>query len=485
MSFLRLPAIVCGLLIGLLLSLFGPICHSWAEAGAFEQSRTVTVKFEKSIAEEGVSYELSTEGHIDPNGELLKDRRFKITIPSARASSLFEVLFKGFGLMYMIAPSLPVEVQTNFSVRQEVQSFILDMYQHEQHTIRNYASPRFALTREQDNWPTAGSWSTSGQRAVVLHSGGKDSAEAIFAAAERVGAGDIHKGIEAVTTIHFDGLNHPNSAGEARAAREQARVMGLENAHFLPVTNSSGNTGHGIIRARDFFLLAMATSFAVDEGADRIWTEGEQENDSPFFGGTEKAFEKFNRTLTALNVPVMATWTNMASEVDVVSSLLKYQRDTGISVLPQVFSCFSPEIYARQYRRNWTERTRILGEKMLAVTQGNCGSCVKCRLTNLVYLIEDLLPELTLSAQADEDLAATLKTDLEYVLQNLVNWQVRSKGKYSDFLDSRFFEMQLELMIAVRNLEGKVPRRAISLLPENLADRFENSQGLCQSEIVK
>jgi len=289
-------------------------------------------------------------------------------------SQLAESVFSQLGLMHLVAPYLPEQIRTNFWVSDPMRRLIGAMYRSEKRGM-----PCFIFNIDADNdtgnsQPGLRTHSrTHSGRAVVAYSAGKDSMWNMWWAQEKYGRDNV-------MAIHIGGLNRSNGSKEREYAARQARELGFKNFRTIDLLNSSQNTGYQIMRSRDMFLVGVIIPIALEFGASKIITEGFSETgpDEPFTG-QEKSTIYFNKILREMGIPVRVVWRNR-NEMDVLKDLFTNHPDW----LPHVCNCFSVPCYQPNLRRSWKRRAPTF-----KLYDSQCGSCVKCRITNLGRIFYD------------------------------------------------------------------------------------------------
>ena len=122
------------------------------------------------------------------------------------------------------------------------------------------------------------------------------------------------------------------------------------------------------------------------------------------FTDNEENMEYFNEILHLLGVPVEVVWRNK-HEMDIVKDLILNKPDW----LESVHNCFCIEPYKISHRDYWAEKA-----KTFPLYGSQCGSCVKCRITNIARILYDPQVENT-----------TVK-DIQSYLKNTIEWIKRS-----------------------------------------------------------
>ncbi|OGZ94911.1 MAG: hypothetical protein A3A28_03995 [Candidatus Sungbacteria bacterium RIFCSPLOWO2_01_FULL_47_32] len=156
------------------------------------------------------------------------------------------------------------------------------------------------------------------------------------------------------------------------------------------------------MRSRDMFMVGLVAPLAIEFGASKVLIEGFSETSKiEPFSGQEKWMEYFNRVLRSLNVPIQVDWKNRG-EMDVVKDLL-INRPSWLS---HVCNCFSAPCYRIPIRESWERNAPTF-----PLYDSQCGSCVKCRITNLGRLLHDP----AMKRVQPEDISYFLKTTAKWI----------------------------------------------------------------------
>lgn len=333
------------------------------------------------------------------NGTKCKER-FSITSEYPQ-TNLASMLFSNLGLMYLASPYLPQTIVANFWVAPEMQELITAMYASE-----NHRAPRFKTSQ----YPTVYDVSeTSSDRVAIAYSGGKDSMWNLWRAQEKYG-------LDSTLAVHIGGLNRANGPRELEYTKRQQEYLGF-NLQIVKLANSSSIAGYKVMRARDMFLAGLAIPYALEFGASKILIEGFAETgEQEPFSGKEKNMIYFNEILKRLKIPAQIDWKNR-KEMDVVKDLVINRPDW----LEYVCNCFSAPCYQPPLRRSWEKHA-----PSLKLYDSQCGSCVKCRMTNLGRVLYD--PQVQTAA----------REDIEYFLKNTAKWFKTKLPLIKDMIEGSF-----------------------------------------------
>jgi len=317
-------------------------------------------------------------------------------------SELSRAIFSQFGLMHLVAPYLPRIISANFPVSKPVRRLIGAMYQSEGRKPPIFqvpkGNPQFFLKETDPN------------KAVVSYSAGKDSLWNMWWAQEKFGA-------ENVLAAHINGLNRANASQERRYAERQQRELCFGNFAFINLYNGSRNRGYRVMRSRDIFLAAVTIPHALAFGASKIITEGFAEtHPTEPFSGQAKNIRLFNKALQELGIPVEVLWRNR-KEMDVMRDLFEHKPEW----VPHVCNCFSVPRYHAHLRGYWGQHAPTL-----RLYDSQCGSCVKCRITNLGRI---LYSKETVEIK-DEDIQAFLRNTGYWVKKNGVKLRDMIAGSF-------------------------------------------------------
>ncbi|MDR3613738.1 MAG: hypothetical protein P4L53_09225 [Candidatus Obscuribacterales bacterium] len=348
---------------------------------------------------------------------VLKERRLEMKGPKGLESlelaqnysltPLSRFLFSQLGAMFLVSPYVEPRIRTNFQICPEIRSLFAGMYESLQQ-----APPRFFSSDDQP-WQLPTLREPSLQRAAVAHGGGKDSLRNIWWAEEEYGR-------ENVLAVHVSGLNRAVAKREHEYCDRQQKELGFHNFKFVELKNGSRSAGHEIMRARDFFLLALIIPDALEFGASTVITEGyaETKENEPFSGKVEN-MRFFNQILSRLKIPCQVAWRDR-EEVYAVKDLLIHRSGW----LDHVANCFTPAKYFGVYRSCWERNA-----PSLRLYDSQCGSCPKCRTVNLARILYD--------KRTTDNLALS---DAQYFLANTKSWMGRNRVKFADFIDGSFGE---------------------------------------------
>ena len=269
-------------------------------------------------------------------------------------------LFAQAGLMHLVAPYFPDIITTDFPVSLQTQLLIERMYRFEGAVPPEFRGPGPERTPRVLRWTTA-------RRAVVEYSGGKDSMDNLARAQERYGRDNV-------LAVHIAGLAKGVGAAERRASIEQSRRFKFP-LRIVELTKSTMESGAKVLRSAKVFDACLVAPVALEFGARHIITE---EPGGPYFTGSRGAMELLNGAFFGRSgIPLMVRWWDRPHD-GVVKHLIKHRPDW----LPYVCNCFSPMHYRIGIRKSWLRRTPTFRPFKNA-----CGSCIKCRLTRLGWLL--------------------------------------------------------------------------------------------------
>lgn len=343
-----------------------------------------------------------------PNG----NERLAIEDPEYPRYNTAKALFAQLGLMHLIAPFQPKVIKANFQVNRPIRRLIGQMYAVEgRHRPIFDVPPGEVVPSFGAGIPTDG--------AVVAYSAGKDSLWNMWWAQNGYGPANV-------VAAHISGLNRSNACYERKYTKLQSEKLGFPYV-IIPLKNSSSNSGYLVMRSRDIFLTGILVPIALQYRAKYIITEGFAEaTPTEPFSGREDVMVRFNEALRQMGIPVQVRWRNLP-EMDVVRELLDNTR-----WLPYVHNCFSAPCYKPGIRRSWIGGTHK-GKKVVGnaptfpLYDSQCGSCVKCRITNLARVLHD--PSLKRSAS---------KPDIVYFVRSTVKWVKERSETHSDMVTDSF-----------------------------------------------
>lgn len=329
-----------------------------------------------------------------------KTERLFIRDISYPVTTVSETLFSQIGTMHLVAPYLPERIDTDFAIHPGIAKLIDEMY-----ASCGHAAPR--MFRSGHYSFAENLFTPISPRIVVAASAGKDSLHNVMLAHERCGQ-------IGTMVAHISGLNRNNASEERKYSRLQAKALDLPYYREVDLLNSSTNSGYATMRSRDLFLAGLLVPIALEFGASRIMTEGfaEAKPNEPF-SGQQQTMEKFNGVLRSMNIPVAVTWENRP-EMDIIREL--YHKRP--SWMPHMCNCFQVPYRKPGIQRSWKRRT-----PSLPLYRSQCGSCVKCRITNVARILYD----------RDLKRKATL-ADIAFYLADTAKWtksrmKPRGKGK--------------------------------------------------------
>ncbi len=339
-------------------------------------------------------------------GEVVKDKevteRLKI-VGAYPYSEQAQNLYTNLAVMELIAAYMPQEINADFPIPKEFRGLIQKMYLWE-----GEKSPRIRAPRKELDFSFP---KTERGKVAVAYSAGKDSMWNMWWAREKYGG-------ENVLGVHIQGLNKAVAKDELDHALKQKQELGFENFKVIELANSSKLTGHEVMRSRDMCLSAIIAPVAIQFGASQMVTEGFGETKDAYehFSGVAQNLEYFNGILEDIGVPLQVVWKNR-KEMDVVKDLLKNKPDW----LTLVNNCFCPKCYKPSNQRYWREVAPTL-----KLYDSQCGSCVKCRITNIARILHDPLMQ-----KATEE-------DIKIYLTKTIDWIRRKKDEASDFIEGSF-----------------------------------------------
>lgn len=315
---------------------------------------------------------------------------------------LAQSIFSQLGLMHLIAPYLPNIVSTDFLVSKPMKKLIGAMYQSENRKPPIFKSP--------ENDMQFSSLKTDARKVAVAYSAGKDSLWNMWWTQERFLA-------ENVLAVHINGLNRANASRERTYAERQRVKLGFENFAVINLHNGSRSRGYGVMRSRDMFLVGIIIPHALAFGASKIVIEGFSETrPTEPFSGQSSNMCFFNHMLREFGVPVSVSWRNR-QEMDVMRDLFEHRPEW----VSHVCNCFSAPCYQPGIRRYWQRSAPTL-----VLYDSQCGSCVKCRITNLGRILYD--PNIT----------AVKTEDIQTFLKNTANWMRINHERLSDMIEGSF-----------------------------------------------
>lgn len=332
--------------------------------------------------------------------------RERLVVTGGYPNTLFaRFIFSQFGLMHLAAAHLPSVLDVDFWIAPEVARLIGAMYRSEDKRppkIRSgddFFKMEYILPK------------TDPKKAGVLYSGGKDSIWNLWHTSR-------DRGMENVLLAHVHGLNTSNSSHELAYTLRQQKAYGVPHLRVLDLVNSSGLRGYQVMRSRDIFMAALAIPPALEFGASKVYIEGFAETRSTEpFSGQARNMRLFNHTLRELGIPVQVAWKNR-TEMGVMEDLLRHKPEW----LPHVVNCFSALLYKPGLRRSWARNAPTF-----PLYDSQCGSCVKCRITNLGRVLHD-----------EELRRRTQPEDIRYFLTNTIAW-MRGKGiTHADMIGGSF-----------------------------------------------
>jgi hypothetical protein len=348
--------------------------------------------------------EISSRGNFELTAHT-EEKKERLVIRGAYPNNeLSRFLFMQLGLVYLLAPHLPKTVAVDFPVFSLAEKLIHALYQSE--------GERPPALLVQKNKKVFQGLSTKKSRAVVAHSGGKDSLWNMWWAQQKYLPHNV-------LCLHIKGLSKSNARDEFLYAQKQARECPFSHFDVIDLLDSSSNRGYQVMRAREFFMTGIMIPYALQFGSSWIITEGDAEAPSyEPLSGTGTGVRLFNNLIADIGIPVEVTWRNQ-KEMDVVKDLLIHKP----TWLPLVCNCFSPANY-RVYRRSVWARNA----PSFPLYESQCGSCVKCRIINVARILHDT----TFSNVCEKD--------IRYFLENTSMWLRRNRNRLSDMVEGSFLE---------------------------------------------
>ena len=284
-------------------------------------------------------------------------------------TALSRFLFSQAGLMYLAASTLHKTISANFAIAPQFRFLMQAMYQWSKIPSPKIkapnASPVFSLPP------------TSKQKVIIAYSGGKDSIGSLHWAWKKYGRRNV-------SVAHIDGLNKAVASKEWEYAKKQQKAFGLSNFRVIHLENGAKGNGYELLSAREIFLSALIIPYAIEFGASKVIIEGYDDAHPALpFSLQKKNICLFNHALASLGIPVRTSWRyqrSNTSETDVMKELLEVRPEW----VPFLNNCFIKAGLRKKLRKNWK---RFAPTFPLLPSQ--CGSCMKCRLTNIARLIHD------------------------------------------------------------------------------------------------
>ncbi len=343
------------------------------------------------------NFELSMQG---PEGQ--ERIKVKSKYPD---TGLSRFLFTNLGLMHMIAPYLPHKISPNFWIASQMKDLIAAMYKSEN------LNPPLVHALDGLGFPFL---NADSKKVAVAYSAGKDSMWNLWWAREKYGP-------ENVLAVHIRGLNRGQTSEEFEYAKKQQKKIGFE-LETIELLNGSRNSGFEVMRSRDMFLAGIIIPVAIEWGASKVIIEGFAEADPrEMFTGQEKNMKYFNEILASLGIPVQVDWRSDRKEMDAVKDLLVHQPDW----LSHVCNCFSNPAYKIFLRKSWVNRTPRLARIFY---DSQCGSCVKCRIINIVRILYD------------SKMGRIPKQEIHTYLKNTAQWIKKKYPTHADMIEGSFLD---------------------------------------------
>lgn len=315
---------------------------------------------------------------------------------------LSQSIFSQLGLMHLVAPYLPDMVSANFPVSKPMKKLIGAMYKSENRKPPTLKTP--------ENDMRFSSPKTDANKVAVAYSAGKDSLWNMWWAQEKFGT-------ENVLAVHINGLNRANAPRERMYSERQRAKLGFDNFKVINLHNGSRSRGYGVMRSRDMFLVGITIPHALEFGASKIIIEGfaETQPTEPFSGQASN-MRFFSQIIQELGIPVSVAWRNR-QEMDVMRDLLEHRPEW----VPHVCNCFSAPCYQPGIRRYWQRSAPTF-----SLYDSQCGSCVKCRITNLGRILYD------------PNIKAVKTEDVQTFLKNTANWMRINRERLADMIEGSF-----------------------------------------------
>ncbi len=344
---------------------------------------------------EGLALAMSGEG-------LEKNQSLRVTsgYPSVGYAGW---LFSQIGLLHMIAPYFPRVIETDFSVSYVTRRLIEKMYAFDGINVPRIIAPgavhpRFRIANL--------SFAKTPKRVAVLDSGGKDSMYHMALAEERYGP-------ENVMAVHIAGLNRGVASGEKEAAISQAAKFGFRNFRIIGLGGASGHRGAEILRSSLIFDSALVIPVALGFGATRVVREAP--GSARYFSNSAESLAWFNKFfLRAAGLPIRISWFRRPAGGAVKELILRKPE-----WIKEVHNCFTPLCYQGCIRESWIRRTPTF-----APFNTQCGSCVKCRITRLGWLL-----------YGRHEIS---KEDAITFLEDTLTWAKKKRATHEDMLRGSF-----------------------------------------------
>lgn len=315
-------------------------------------------------------------------------------------------LFSQVGLLHLVAPYFPRVIETDFSVSPTTQTLIENMYAFDglakpEIVAPDHTRPRFNVNRSLG----------SSERVAVLYSGGKDSMYHMALTQEQYGP-------ENVMAIHIAGLNKGISSGEERSAISQAVKFGFRNFRIIGLSNGSENSGAEVLRSALIFDSALVVPVALEFGATQIIREAP--GSARYFTNNSETMRWFNdHFLRSSGLPIRVSWFKRPAG-GVVKELILRRPDW----IKDVHNCFTPINYKIAIRRSWEKLTPTF-----PLFESQCGSCVKCRITRLGWLLYGS------HEISDQDAVKFVKHTISWAKKKWVTHKDIMKGSFASYLD--------------------------------------------------
>jgi hypothetical protein len=319
--------------------------------------------------------------------------------------------------MHLLSSEFPRNISTNFWVAPEIKELIGNMYRSEK-----MASP---LLKDAGARPPFYDMPqrTRSDRVAIAYSAGKDSLWNLMRAEEKYG-------MDNVLVAHIHGLNPGYAHQEFDYVKRQQEKIGFQHLRIIELSNGAGVTGYRVMRSRDMFLAGIIIPVALEFGASKIIIEGFSETGpSEPFSGKESNMVFFNRILKKLGIPVQVDWENR-EEMDVVKELILGRPEW----LAHVCNCFSIPLYRPRIRESWHKNA-----PSLPLLDSQCGSCVKCRITNLGRVLYD------------PTMARVRREDIAYFLRTSVSWFKKKQDTHLDMIGGSFKTVLCEALKKYKN----------------------------------
>ena len=282
-------------------------------------------------------------------------------------TELSQLLFRSFGLIFLIAPHLPKRIIFRFPVIRPIRSILAAMYHSE-----GLPAPEILGPQITDELTPSSHLTILKRGAVICFSGGNDSLWNAMWAKEKFGDKNV-------VAVHVTGLCRLVGSEERRYTQEQIRKIGLR-VHFVRLINGTRNIGGIDMRARDLLLMALLIPIAYQYGLNTIITEGYANcRRSPLFSERKSTMESMNAIFAQMKLGVSVRWRNRKT-IAVLRDL--YCRFPDL--VPLTCSCETTPGLKVIFKRRW----KLLHPSFI-LYPSQCGFCGKCRNINLARILFD------------------------------------------------------------------------------------------------